>query len=116
MAKNTRFGLNCFDFGYTYNFEYITTFLVFFAAFVCTDKLTPRQKGIYYFMTVVAIGLNLKSQALVLTFMFVLLLFYFRKVFALVVFFFISLFSAELLLLCYGRHTVDKSTFLYCFG
>ncbi len=79
MTNDTRFGLKCFAFGYTYNFEYITTFLVFFAAFVCTDKLTPRQKGMYYFMTVVAIGLNLKSQALILTFMFVLLLFYFKR-------------------------------------
>ena len=79
MTNDTRFGLNSFAFGYTYNFEYITTFLVFFAAFVCTDKLTPRQKGLYYFMTVVAIGLNLKSQALILTFMFVLLLFYFKR-------------------------------------
>lgn len=78
MTNDKRFGLSSFAFGYTYNFEYITTFLIFFAAFVCTDKMTPRQKGIYYFMTVVAIGLNLKSQALILIFLFVLLLFYFK--------------------------------------
>lgn len=79
MAGEVRYGLNCFNFIFTFNFEYIATYMLVFACFICTDKLNKNQKLLYYFMSLVAIVLNLKSEALIFTMAFIFLFFYFRK-------------------------------------
>lgn len=79
MSPDRRYGLNCFNFVFAFNFEYIATYMVVFATFVCSNKLSKNQKLIYYFMALVAIALNLKSEAIIFAAAYIFLFFYLRK-------------------------------------
>lgn len=105
MGAEVRYGLKCFNFIFTFNFEYIATYMLVFAAFICTNKLSEKQKLIYYFMSLVAIVLNLKSEALIFTAAFIFLFFYFRRHNKLNIFVIVVLIGGTILL---GQFQIDN--------
>lgn len=79
MTGEVRYGIKCFNFIFNFNFQYIATFLVLLGSIVCSKNITPKVKHRYYFMAVIAIMLNAKSQALIFGLMFISLYYILKK-------------------------------------
>lgn len=79
MAGEVRYGIKSFNFIFAFNFQYIATFLLLLGSIVCSQNITPKVKHRYYFLAMVAIMLNVKSQALIFTFVFIFLNIVFKK-------------------------------------
>lgn len=79
MSPETRYGINCFNFIFDFNFQYISTYMLVFGVFVCSKNITDKVRFRYYFMSVVSIAMNTKSEALIFSILFILLFFYLKK-------------------------------------
>lgn len=74
MTRSERYGLKCFDFIFAFNFQYIATFLLLLGSIVCSKKMSPKKKNKFYVMAIIAIALDLRSQALLFSAIFVFLI------------------------------------------
>ncbi len=79
MTADARYGLKCFNFIFDFNFQYIATFILLLGSMVCSQRMSPKEKHRYYIISVIAIMLNLKSQALLFGFLFLFLWYVLKK-------------------------------------
>lgn len=79
MTHDSRFGIDCFRFIFTFNFQYTSVYMLVFGVLVCSSKISDRRRKIYIFMAVISIFLAAKSPSLVFSLMFVFLFFYFKR-------------------------------------
>ena len=79
MSNSERYGLPAFNFFFRLNLHYTSISFLFIGVIIASQNLTEKKRRFYIIIAIFSILAALKSPALLFSFMFVFLTFYFKK-------------------------------------
>ena len=79
MTGEERYGIGSFKFIFSFNFQYIAVYMLFFGILVCNTKMRNKEKIYYYAMAIISLVLATKAPPIMFSIIFIGLAFYFKK-------------------------------------
>lgn len=79
MSGAERYGIRSFNFIFTFSFQYVAVYMLFFGILVCNTKMRNKEKTYYYAMAIISLVLATKAPPIMFSIIFIGLAVYFKK-------------------------------------